>query len=205
MFTRADGKDIDESFTLGETAVSYSFTDEFGFSATCDFFIEVQDNISPTCITQNFNISLDDVGQAQIESFMVDNGSFDNCEIVEFSLSKSLFTCEDIGTQEITMIISDGTNQSSCTAFITVEDNLAPICELNETDIWVDENGEFEVSLNTINLSTQDNCQVMDIELIGEEDIVCNTFSFFEISVIVSDQSGNSSECNSIVNLSWSN
>lgn len=202
IYSRSDGLEISAPLSLGATTYVSSFTDLYGVTASCSIDVELMDSIGPTCrLNPLINLGLDQDGLATVEPFMVDNGSFDNCGEVELTLGKSQFNCNDIGEQEVTVTLSDGINETTCLTTIRIEDNLSPTCTLEETDIWVDENGDFEISANTINYSVFDNCGNPTIEFTGIEDIVCNVFKSFDIGLIVTDAGGNIQECSSIVNL----
>lgn len=61
------------------------------------------------------------------EISVLDNGSSDNCEIVEYIESQSIFTCANVGDNNVTLTVVDQSgNSSQCVSVVTVEDNIAP-------------------------------------------------------------------------------
>src|SRR5690606_17158972 len=94
---------------------------------TCSFTVTVVDNEVPTAICQNTTIYLDAAGNATLTAADIDNGSSDNCSAVTLTTSQTTFNCSDLGTLNVTLYVEDAYgNTSSCTATVTVEDNIAP-------------------------------------------------------------------------------
>ena len=117
---------------VGANTVTLTVTDDNSNVSTCTATITVQDNINPTAICQNLTVQLDASGAASITAAQVDNGSFDNCGIATMTLDNSSFDCTDVGANTVTLTVTDdNSNVSTCTATITVEDNVAPtaICQ----------------------------------------------------------------------------
>ena len=66
-------------------------------------------------------------GKASLTAGDIDNGSSDNCSIVLKDISKSIFTCSDIGTNDVVLTITDEAgNLSMCTAQVQVDYSTAP-------------------------------------------------------------------------------
>ncbi|MDZ7848275.1 MAG: HYR domain-containing protein [Owenweeksia sp.] len=106
---------------MGSTTINYSTTDPSGNSQVCNFKVTVEDHESPTALCQNMNVQLDASGQATIMPQQLDGGSSDGCSSVSFSASKTLFTTADIGTNNVTLTITDSSgNSSTCKAIVTV-------------------------------------------------------------------------------------
>jgi len=104
-------------------------TDNNGNSSTCNAIVTVVDDIFPVALCQDISVTLSG-GVATIAPQDIDNGSYDNCGIVSRSLSKSTFTCEDIGTISVILTVTDPSgNISSCTANVTVV-GIIPSCAI---------------------------------------------------------------------------
>lgn len=81
----------------------------------------VVDNTAPTASCKNITVALSPNGTATITPQMVDNGSSDACGIQSLALSKTNFTCADIGANNVTLTVTDRAgNVSTCTAVVTV-------------------------------------------------------------------------------------
>ncbi len=116
--TPGSGNDnCDWSFTY-----TFKIEDDCGNSVSCDVVRSGGDETPPTVITQNIDIDLESGGTKTIADNAVDNGSNDNCgEEVTFSLSKTLFTCDDIGPNTVTLTVTDECgNSATGTATVTV-------------------------------------------------------------------------------------
>jgi hypothetical protein len=85
--------------------------------------ITINDTTQPTAICQDFSITLNASGNASITTADIDNGSFDNCSGVSLTASQINFTCANIGTNNVTLTVTDDNNNvSSCIAVVTVVD-----------------------------------------------------------------------------------
>jgi len=81
----------------------------------------VVDNTAPTASCKNITVALSPAGTVTITPQMVDNGSSDACGIQSLTLSKTNFTCADIGQNNVTLTVTDRAgNVSTCTAVVTV-------------------------------------------------------------------------------------
>ena len=66
---------------IGQNTVTLTVTDVNGNASTATANVTVQDNISPTAITQDITVDLDANGNTSVTPDMINNGSTDNCEI----------------------------------------------------------------------------------------------------------------------------
>ncbi|MFM8951059.1 MAG: HYR domain-containing protein, partial [Bacteroidota bacterium] len=70
---------------------------------------------------------LNALGTASITASQINNGSSDNCGIASLSLSKTSFNCSNVGNNAVTLTVTDvNGNSSTCSATVTVIDNIAP-------------------------------------------------------------------------------
>lgn len=107
--------------------ISISATDVFNNVSTISFTITLADNTPPVAICRNISRALDGSGNITVTSADINNGSTDNCGIASIMLSKSAFTCADLGSNNITMTVTDASgNAASCTAIVTIVDDIAP-------------------------------------------------------------------------------
>ena len=81
---------------IGSNTVVLTATDASGNAASCSANVEVEDQMPPVAITQDLTIDLDSDGNAVITAAMVDNGSFDNCNIDIMGLDITSFTCAEV-------------------------------------------------------------------------------------------------------------
>ncbi|MGG5488407.1 HYR domain-containing protein, partial [Gaetbulibacter sp. PBL-D1] len=111
-------------FPLGQTVVTWTATDGYSNSTTCTQIVTVVDNEAPNVICQSLSLQLNPItGLATITANDIDNGSTDNCSIANMTLSQTTFDCNDIGTNTVTLSVTDGSgNSDSCTATVTITD-----------------------------------------------------------------------------------
>lgn len=121
--TLLDGPDMDH-------VVTFTATDGFGNSATCTITVTVQDVTNPVadCV-DDFILYLDNNGMASLTPADVDDGSSDNCGIVQYELDRDTFTCADAGEViPVTLTVTDASgNSDACTVNVTVKDPEPPV------------------------------------------------------------------------------
>ncbi|MFK7936497.1 MAG: T9SS type A sorting domain-containing protein [Saprospiraceae bacterium] len=126
------GADASDTYPQGTHRIIFQVGDGCGNLGTCETLITIRDTKAPTAICNN-GVSVDlmemsgGTGMVDIDPMMVDASSSDNCtnrEDLIFTLTPSRFTCADIGTNEVTLTVTDAMgNSSRCTTFILIQDN----------------------------------------------------------------------------------
>ena len=178
---------------LGENTVTLTGEDEFGNSASATAIVAVVDNLAPTVVTQDITVVLDANGSANIQASDIDNSSSDNCSIDNLTLDIDTFDCSSLGENLVTFTATDASgNQSSATAVVTVEDNLAP--SLTTQDITLDLAGNASISIlpNDVLDQVTDNCTNSEnITLSLDVDTFTSTGTY-TVSLTGVDEEGNS-------------
>jgi hypothetical protein len=115
-------------FNTGLTSVTWKVYDAASNSNFCSFNVTVQENTLPIAICKDIPITLSLLtGTKTITPADIDNGSSDNCGTIILSISKSDFTCTDIGPNNVILTVRDAAgNQTTCTAVVTVSYALVP-------------------------------------------------------------------------------
>ncbi|MGB1307948.1 MAG: beta strand repeat-containing protein, partial [Oceanihabitans sp.] len=184
---------------VGNNTVTLSVSDQSNNTGTETAIVTVEDNISPTAITQNITVQLDANGNASITPNMVDNSSSDNCSIASRSLDISIFTCNDIGNNTVILTVTDPSNNSdSETAIITVEDTVSPTIVTQNITIQLDANGQASISASQIENGSTDNCSIANSS-IDISDFTCNDIGDNTITMTVTDLNNNSDTATAIV------
>ncbi len=113
---------------IGTNNVVLTVTDNNGNSNTCTAVVTVQDNVQPNVICQDITVQLNTTGNVTITATDVDNGSTDACGIASYILDIYNFNCSHVGTNSVTLTVTDiHGNSANCAAIVTVEDNLLPV------------------------------------------------------------------------------
>ncbi|MEN8139464.1 MAG: hypothetical protein ABFR62_13655, partial [Bacteroidota bacterium] len=92
---------------IGEKLVNLKVKDINGNQQYSTSTVTVIDNLEPNVVTKNIRVQLNDEGVASIDASQIDNGSSDNCTIADMSLSKNTFGLGDIGSNLISLIVTD--------------------------------------------------------------------------------------------------
>lgn len=112
------------TFPVGTTEVTWTATDVNGNTSTVKQTITVNDTEAPVAKCQPVTVHLLN-GTATITADDINNGSTDNCGIASMTISKSSFSCAEIGTHNVTLTVTDvHGNQSTCTAQVTVTGSI---------------------------------------------------------------------------------
>ncbi|WP_394336498.1 beta strand repeat-containing protein, partial [Flavobacterium macacae] len=148
------------------TTVTLFAVDVNGNYASATAFINVADTMAPTVITQNISVQLGADGQATITPAQINNGSFDNCGIVTYTLDIASFTCANVGPNTVTLTVTDvNGNVSTGTAIVTVQDLIAPAAISQNITVQLGINGQVAITPAQINNASFDNCGIATLTL----------------------------------------
>jgi len=197
------------SFTcanLGANTVTLTATDNNGNTATCTATITVQDNIAPTALCKNTIVALGPTGIGSITPASVNNGSSDNC-FTNFALDVTTFDCDDalIGVSTVILTVTDNSgNSHSCTATVTVEDNLNPVIVCPSGILTVALNADcskpmpdFEPSL----LNATDNCSYIVTQTPAPGTPINGAQGMQFVHMAATDPGGLSSVCDILIDV----
>ncbi|MCH2083591.1 MAG: hypothetical protein MK226_14455, partial [Saprospiraceae bacterium] len=151
---------------VGANVVTLTVTNNSANTATCSATITVEDNVAPEALCQNITVQLDDTGNASITANAVDNGSNDACGIASLVLSQTSFSCADIGANNVSLSVTDNNaNVSTCSATVTVEDNVAPEALCQNILVQLDDTGNASTTANAIDNGSNDACGIASLVL----------------------------------------
>ena len=154
------------SVTLTVTAQTNNQT------STCTSNVTVEDPNSYCCtpanaVCNNTSVQLDANGMANIMPSDVGGGSTAACGLMTESVMPMNFDCDDLGSPvSVTYTIEDINGATrSCTAAVTVEDNIPPTPVCKTTTIEIQPDGIYNLELEDVFdlTTTTDNCTISGI------------------------------------------
>lgn len=187
---------------VGDNPVVLTVTDCAGNSSTCTAIVTIEDTGGLVANCQDITVFVDASGNVIVDPIQVDNGSGDGCGgLLEYDLSQTNFNCTNLGPNIVILTVTDEDgNTATCTAIITVVDNMPPDITC-PADLTVDchtvtnpENtGQFGDATAT------DNCPpafISETHVINLND--CNVGTIVR-TFTASDASGNIATCIQVV------
>ncbi len=193
------GKSVFTCGNLGSNVIVYTVSDAAGNSSTVNVSLTVYDTIKPSNKTRNTSVYLDNYGFAVLSLYDVDNGSFDNCGITKYSLSRDRFYCYELGKKTVSFTTSDQSGNSTINNVeITVLDTVRPIIKTTNRNIYLDKNGQFTIDAAFFDNGSFDNCGIKSRAL-SQYVFNCSDVGNKLLLYSITDTSGNSAI--SIVNI----
>ena len=192
----------DSSFICADTnanSVLLTVNDVNGNSSTCTAQVTVEDNIAPVALCMDATVSLDNLGQATLLPIAVDAGTYDNCGLASLIVIPGIYTCVNVGTVTATLRAVDiSGNLSTCTAQITVNDQIPPVALCQDVTVQLDASGNGSVLPIAVDAGSNDACGIASYAL-DTTDFTCSDVGSNPVVLTVTDQNGNSSSCNANV------
>ena len=201
---------------LGRHKVSYYGLDACGYDSSCDFFINVYDNVPPTAVCDlNTTIALDNTGNAIVPFTSFDNGSFDNCSValvevsrgsnscgVSSGFSESITLCCADANSEVMVtlrVTDDSGNVNTCMVMVMVQDKKVPIidCPINYSIDCTDDYSDLSIFGTA---TATDNCSASINEDVQYVINSCGVGTIYR-NFTATDPAGNESVCTQIINV----
>lgn len=179
--------------------VTLTVVDNSGNVSTTIAYVTVVDATKPIAMAQPVIVQLDADGHGSTTAALVNNGSNDACGIKSMELSKTDFTCADIGDHEVTLTITDNNNNtSSTTAIVTVKDEVAPAAIAQNVTVQLDANGVGSTTAALVNSNSSDACGIKSLAL-SQTDFTCANVGENTVTLTVTDNNGNIATTTAIV------
>lgn len=206
------------SYNCGDVGTSQTVTlhvfDPSGNTDSCTATITILDTFPPTAICRNFTVNLDASGNATLQADSLNNNSVDVCtgNNLDFFINGNpsiTFDCSDIATNpnQVILTVEDSYgNQSTCTANVSVQDDIDPVANCATPTIFLNSAGSATVTAAQLSSGSSDNCVVVDsfVNVVGITSATFNCSAIFTpqaTTLIVRDASGNTGTCNTTVNV----
>ncbi len=185
---------------IGSNFVVLTVADAAGNSAACGATVTVLDTVSPTAVCQDITIYLDGAGTASITTGDIDGGSSDNCSIASLAASQTSFTCANVGANNVTLTVTDGSgNISSCTSVVTVVDSVTPTAVCQDITVYLDGTGNATITGADLDGGSSDNCSGTFTYGLSQSSFTCADIGANSVTLTVTDPGGNSAACSSTV------
>ncbi|MCB0674958.1 MAG: HYR domain-containing protein, partial [Saprospiraceae bacterium] len=137
-YIEVNGMDIDtivlDCSNLGDTVLTLKVIDTTCGARTEEFIcnnftISVRDSTAPVVVCQDLTVQLlNAFGTATIRSKDLELSSGDNCGVVSWIASDTMFECMDVGSQIVSLTVRDASgNSAQCTSNVTVQDAKSPV------------------------------------------------------------------------------
>ena len=130
----------------------------------------------------------------------LDEGSSDNCSIKDKLLSKTSFTCADLGTSKVTFTAKDASgNTSAAEVTVTVVDEIKPTAKVKSSYvIKLDVQGKATLKWEDIDEGSADNCSIKERKL-SKTEFSRTDGGDNKVTYTITDASGNTSSIETIV------
>ncbi|MGV3641208.1 MAG: HYR domain-containing protein [Adhaeribacter sp.] len=197
--TYALDKTVFDCSSIGANQVVLTVTDVHGNVSQAIAVVTVADKTKPSIVTRNISVQLDARGQATILPGQVDQGSYDACGIASFTLSKTSFSCSDMGANTIRLKARDvHGNEAEATALVTVLDVTPPVAKAKCLHFVTLKDGRASVTAQQLDEGSSDECGISSIT-VSPASFSCDNIGLNTVTLTVTDKGGNVSTATSSV------
>lgn len=179
----------------GSHVVMLTLTDVSGNAASCTATITIADSTRPNAACIDTAVFLNGLGMASISLGSVENGSTDNCGIANTTIDRTNFTCADVPGVNVTLSVTDVSgNVGTCTAYVRVQDSVAPVALCSDTIIYIDSTGQAFLTPTDVDNGSSDNCAI-DTSFLTQNLFTCNDTGLNVVTMTIQDADTNTATC----------
>lgn len=184
---------------LGPNNVDVLVLDENGNTANCTSVINVFDLTNPSALcVPSLLIGLNN-GSTQINTALIDAGSTDNCSISSMILDQSIFDCDDLGTNLVTLSVFDSSgNQADCTTQVIVESFAPVIAVCQDLEVFLNGSGTVDVDASQVDGGSTFDCGNLNFSL-DNSSFDCLSIGANDVVLTVDNGLGDSDQCNAVI------
>jgi hypothetical protein len=184
---------------IGTNMVTLTVTDIHGNTNFANAIITVKDEVPAIVITKNITVQLNASGTASISPADVDNNSSDACGIASMSVSPNTFSCANVGSNTVTLVVTDvNGNVSSATAFVTVEDKVPAVVITKNITIQLNASGTASITPADVDNGSNDACGIATLSVYPNT-FTCANVGANTVTLTVTDVNGNVSFATAVV------
>ena len=179
--------------------VTLTVTDEAGNITTCQSEVLVFDVLAPqlTCQSTDIFIGSDNTGILD-PSNLLENYE-ENCSTLDLEVSQTIFDCDDLGLQSVTLFASDESNNiDSCTVSLNVLDDSNPTASCySNVELALDESGNLELVLGDVYSGAGISCNGFNYQIEPSLFDCTNLGDTVPVTLVIGDVQGDFTACNS--------
>ncbi|MEZ4961033.1 MAG: MopE-related protein [Saprospiraceae bacterium] len=184
---------------VGPNTVTLTVIGNNNQQASCNATVTVQDNVVPNAQCKPATVQLDANGQGTLTASAVNNGSSDACGIASTSVSPSSFGCANVGTNTVTLTVTDVNNKTAtCQATVTVQDNVSPSANCKPATVQLDANGQGTLAASAVNNGSSDACGIASLN-VSPNSFGCANVGLNTVTLTVTDNNGKAATCQATV------
>jgi PKD repeat protein len=184
---------------LGADTYTVTVTDDNGCIEQSSATIVDLGGGAPTAFCRDVTVQLDLNGNGFLTAAQVNDESEDPCGIASITLNQNFFDCSHLGANVVTLTVTNvGGVTATCTADVTVEDNIDPIAVCQNITVQLDVTGNASITAAQINNGSSDNCAIQTIT-VSPSTFTCANVGANTVTLTVSDVSGNTATCTATV------
>ena len=190
---------------IGANTVGILVTDNFtGLSDNCVGLLFINDPDKVCCdgtLVANCadaTVQLNATGNGSISPGEIGGASEADCGVLRQMVSPKNFNCTKVGFNTVTYTVTDVLEFSAtCTATVTVEDNVPPVANCQDATVLLDANGNGTLAETAINSGSTDACGLANVA-VSPTSFTCADLGDQSVTLEVTDNNGNSSTCTAI-------
>lgn len=186
---------------LGPNTVTIVIDDSRCNITTGTAIVTVLDRTKPTVVCKPATVYLNGLGMGYINQADVFQSGGDNCGILNLeSVSNSTFNCSNLGANTVILTVNDGHgNTNSCSATVTVIDNIPPSIYCQPATVYLNALGLANLNPASIYLNGADNCGVVNLQAATPGVYNCSNIGDNNAVLTANDGHGNNATCSTIV------
>lgn len=165
------------------------------------FMLQGTDTEPPLLSATPAFLYLDESGEVQLTPAILNIQATDNCNITGINIDPPVLTCQDAGTNTVIVsAVDDSNNITSTQVTVTLVDTIPPMLPSDTLEVELGPDGAVTVNAEDLATMATDNCEILFFE-VTPNTFDCQNIDLNEVTVTVTDQSGNSVSTQSFVNV----
>lgn len=158
--------------------------------------------LNPVCA--NPTVQLDATGNVTVYAMNLNGGST-GCGTLDFSigisgLPSTTFDCSGIGTNLVTLTVTDDNGSATCSATVNIVDLTDPVALCQTAAVQLDGNGNASLTPAAVDGGSSDNCGITMMSVFPST-FTCANVGANNVTLTVEDAFGNKHSCMALVDV----